>query len=232
MTMFPSWARAWIREQRTNLAKAILKQAGYTWEGGVEPTWDADDRQVTPGWTLDHARWHPGAGTEHARPQPRLRPAALDLRYLDRDLAERVRHPAQAHLAGFNVIVPIIFTEQDFDMYILGWSLGIFPDYLYDFFAEEQAVQDGNNAGGYINPEFEELLQKLLTCESFDECKEISDQSSDLCWRPKCPMSCCSTPASSKPIRSASVEYPYTEGSAVCSTPTVVATLQTSVKIK
>jgi hypothetical protein len=38
-----------------------------------------------------------------------------------------------------------------------GLEPDIFPDYLFDFFSEEQAVLDGNNAGGYVNPEFEEL---------------------------------------------------------------------------
>jgi peptide/nickel transport system substrate-binding protein len=70
----------------------------------------------------------------------------------------------------------MIFTEQNFDMYILGWSLSIFPDYLYDFFAEEQAVLDGNNAGGYVNPDFEAAARALLECEGIDACKEIADE--------------------------------------------------------
>jgi ABC-type transport system substrate-binding protein len=35
------------REQRTDLAREILKQAGFSWEGGLEPAWDADNLMVT-----------------------------------------------------------------------------------------------------------------------------------------------------------------------------------------
>jgi len=43
----PKLGKDLTREQRTNLAVAILEQAGYTWEGDVKPAWDADNRQVT-----------------------------------------------------------------------------------------------------------------------------------------------------------------------------------------
>ena len=125
-----------------------------------KPTWDAENRQVTQAGHLLMPDGVPVPELNMPGSQPRLRPAALDLCYLDRNLVERVRNSRQRlNLAGFNVIVPIIFTEQDFDMYILGWSLSLFPDFLRDFFSEEQAVEDGNNAGGYINQEFEELSQ-------------------------------------------------------------------------
>jgi peptide/nickel transport system substrate-binding protein len=94
--------------------------------------------------------------------------------------------------------VPKIFTEQDFDMYILGWSLSIFPDYLYDFFAEEQAVLDGNNAGGYVNPEFEAAARALLECEGIDACKEIADEL-QIISAPSLLTFSSSTPVSSKP---------------------------------
>ena len=79
----PKLGQGLDREQRTNLALQILKNAGYTWEGGKEPSWDADNRQVVPGWEPAHARWHPRPCPEHAGPEPRLRSTALDLRHLD-----------------------------------------------------------------------------------------------------------------------------------------------------
>ena len=61
-------------------------------------------------------------------------------------------------------------------MYILGWSLDLFPSSLRDFFHSEQAVLDGNNAGGYSNPDFDAAADALLACETFEECGAIADE--------------------------------------------------------
>ena len=118
--------------------------------------------------------------------------------------------PLTAELAGFNVIVPKIFTEQAFDMYILGWSLGLFPSYLRDFFSEEQAATDGNNAGGYINPAFEEASAGLLTCATVEECKPLSDQVQIL-LATEVPYVLLFDTGIIEAFRSASVEFPYTD---------------------
>ncbi len=118
--------------------------------------------------------------------------------------------PLTAQLAGFNVIVPIIFTEQNFDMYILGWSLSIFPSYLYDFFAEEQAVLDGNNAGGYVNPEVEERLKQILVCATFEECFTIADEI-QMILSEELPYVLLFDTGIIEAFRSASVVFPYTE---------------------
>jgi ABC-type transport system substrate-binding protein len=118
--------------------------------------------------------------------------------------------PLTANLAGFNVIVPIIFTEQNFDMYILGWSLALFPDFLYDFFAEGQAVADGNNAGGYINPEFEALGRQILECDSIASCKEVADQI-QLILSTEVPYVVLFDTGIIEPYRSAALNFPYTE---------------------
>ncbi len=164
------------REQRTNLAVAILEQAGYTWEGDVKPTWDPDNRQVTQAGQLLMPDGVPVPELNIPAPSPGYDPLRSTFAIWIETWLNEFGIPATAQLAGFNVIVPIIFTEQDFDMYLLGWSLSLFPDFLRDFFSEEQAVEDGNNAGGYINQEFEDLSEGILTCETFETCKEFSDQ--------------------------------------------------------
>jgi ABC-type transport system substrate-binding protein len=172
----PKLGQGLTREERTNLAVAILEQAGFTWEGDVKPTWDPENRQVTQAGHLLMPDGVPVPELNIPAPSPGYDPLRSTFAIWIETWLNEFGIPATAQLAGFNVIVPIIFTEQDFDMYLLGWSLSLFPDFLRDFFSEEQAVEDGNNAGGYISQEFEDLSEGILTCETFETCKEFSDQ--------------------------------------------------------
>ena len=76
--------------------------------------------------------------------------------------------PVRANLTGFNVIVGVLFSEtvgEDLDMWILGWSLSLFPDYLEVFFNGRHAPENdgGYNWGGYANPEFDSISFSLLS---------------------------------------------------------------------
>ncbi|MBN1812674.1 MAG: ABC transporter substrate-binding protein [Anaerolineae bacterium] len=198
------------REERVNEAVKLLEDAGFTWEGGVKPAWNADGGHVDPGGNLimpdgepvpELGLWAPAAGYDPLRSTFAI--------WIESWLNE-AGIPAKAHLAGFNVLVPIIFTEQDFDMYILGWSLSVFPSYMRDFWHSEQAVTDGNNAGGYMNDEFDTLSEELMTCTSFEDCKEITDQL-QIMLSTEVPYVLLFDTGIIEPYRSASVTYPYTE---------------------
>jgi ABC-type transport system substrate-binding protein len=220
------------REQRTNLAVAILEQAGYTWEGGGKPAWDADNRQVVPAGRLLMPDGTPVPPLVMPAPSPGYDPLRSTFAIWIETWLNEFGIPLKADLAGFNVIVPIIFTEQNFDMYILGWSLGIFPSYLYDFFAEEQAVQDGNNAGGYVNPEVEAKLKQILVCETFDECKTVAYEL-QMILGTELPYVLLFDTGIFEAYRSAGVEYPYTKQlSGLQYTHQTPSTLQTLVKVK
>ena len=227
----PQVGKGLDREQRTNLAREILKQAGYTWEGGVEPTWDADNRQVTPAGALLMPDGVKVPALRMLAPSPGYDPLRSTFAIWIETWATEFGIPLKAELAGFNVIVPQIFTEQNFDMYILGWSLGMFPSYLRDFFSEEQAAQDGNNAGGYISPEFEELSAGLLTCETQEACKELSDQVQIL-LATELPYVVLFDTGIIEAYRSASVEYPYTSQLSGLQYTHQGGALQTTAKIK
>ncbi len=206
----PKLGQGLTREQRTELAKAILKQAGYTWEGGVEPTWDGSDRQVVPGGRLIMPDGTPVPPLNMLAPSPGYDPLRSTFAIWIESWLNEFGIPVKANLAGFNTLIPIIFTEQDFDMYILGWSLGVFPSSLRDFFHSEQAVPDGNNAGGYVNPEFDALADGLLTCDAPGACKEIADQI-QLMLATETPYVVLFDTGIVEPYRSASIEFPYTE---------------------
>jgi ABC-type transport system substrate-binding protein len=172
----PKLGEALTREQRTNLALAILEGAGYTWEGDAKPAWDPDNRQVTPAGRLLMPDGTPIPPLNMLAPSPGYDPLRSTFAIWIETWAKEFGIPLTAELAGFNVIVPKIFTEQAFDMYILGWSLSLFPSYLRDFFHTEQAVVDGNNAGGYSSPDFDSKSNELLVCETQEACKKLSDE--------------------------------------------------------
>jgi ABC-type transport system substrate-binding protein len=164
------------RAQRTALAAAILKQAGYTWEGGTEPTWNADNIRVEGGGRLIMPDGVPVPPLTMLAPSPGYDPLRSTFAIWIETWANEFGIPIKAELAGFNVLIPKIYTEQAFDLYILGWSLGMFPGFLRDFWHTEQAVPDGNNAGGYSNPDFDAKSTELLTCDNVEACKKLSDE--------------------------------------------------------
>ena len=197
------------REERVTQAVAILEAAGYSWEGGVKPTWDADNRQVTPAGHLLLPDGTPVPQLELLAPSPGYDPLRSTFAIWIESWLNEVGIPAKANLAGFNVILQRVFSDQDFDMYILGYSLSIFPAYMRDFWHSDQAVKDGNNAGGYSNPKFDELSDALLTCDTDKSCKEASDQLQILVST-ELPMVVLFDTGIIETYRSAALEYPYT----------------------
>jgi len=206
----PKLGQGLSREQRVNLAVQILEGAGYTWENDQKPVYDADNRQVIPAGRLIMPDGTAVPDLNLLAPSPGYDPLRSTFAVWIESWLREAGIPVTANLQGFNVLVTKIFTEQDFDMYILGWSLSIFPSFLRDFFSEEQAVLDGNNAGGYINPEFETLSQDILTCESIDACKVIANNIQMLLGT-EVPYVLLFDTGIIEAYRSASVEYPYTE---------------------
>jgi ABC-type transport system substrate-binding protein len=53
------------------------------------------------------------------------------------------------------------FNYRNHDIYMLCWSLGRFPDYLYDFFHGSQDIPWGYNSPGINDPELNALLETI-----------------------------------------------------------------------
>jgi ABC-type transport system substrate-binding protein len=164
------------REQRLNLAVNLLGQAGYTWQEDKKPTWDAASAKVVPGGTLIMPDGKPVPSLVLVGPDMSTDSVrAITADWIKTWLGE-VGISVRLQLSSFNNLVSRVFTKQDFDMFILGWSLSFYPDYLVNFFTEEQAASDGNNAGGYSNPEYDKWADELNSCETIEYCKDINDQ--------------------------------------------------------
>jgi ABC-type transport system substrate-binding protein len=83
---------------------------------------------------------------------------------------------------SFDTIVArgLTYGQVDYDIYVLGWSLGIFPEaYLCSFFCSNQDVQTnpaGSNSAGYSNAKVDSLINELTyTVNNQDRQKLVKD---------------------------------------------------------
>ena len=158
------------RAERVTQAVALLKGAGFTWD--TEPRMSEDGNFVEQlGEGLKMPNGEPVPNMEVLAPSPGYDPLRSTFAiWIERWLNE-IGIPLRANLTGFNVIVEKVFDQQDFDMWILGWSLNPFPDYLEAFFHSKHSELEGYNPGGYSNPEFDRLAEQLLAETDLEEAR-------------------------------------------------------------
>ena len=157
----PTYGKGLTRAERVTQAVELLKDAGFTWE--VEPRVSEDGRFVErQGEGLKLPNGDPMPEITVLAPSPGYDPLRSTFAiWIERWLNE-VGIPLRADLTGFNLIVEKVFEQQDFDLWILGWGLSLFPDYLEAFFHSKYSELEGFNAGGYNNPEFDRLADELV----------------------------------------------------------------------
>lgn len=157
----PLIGKGMTRQERITGAVELLKEAGFTWE--TEPRVSEDGNFVEQqGEGLLMPNGEPVPAMEVLAPSPGYDPLRSTFAiWIERWLGE-VGIPVRANLTGFNVIVDKVFNRQDFDMWILGWALNPFPDYLEAFFHSRHSELEGYNPGGYNNSEFDRLADDLL----------------------------------------------------------------------
>ncbi|MCI0440934.1 MAG: ABC transporter substrate-binding protein, partial [Chloroflexi bacterium] len=159
---------------RVNQAVQLLKDAGFTYD--VEPQVAANGLYVeVRGKGLKMADGTPVPQMTIMAPASAYDPLRTTFSiWIDRWLND-IGIPASVELMPNNSIAGALFSEtaaQDVDMWILGWSLRLFPDYLYDYFHSGNAT-DGSflNWGGYSNPQFDQLSAELLTVADIDQAR-------------------------------------------------------------
>ncbi len=157
----PQIGKGLSRAERVAQAVEMLKEAGFTWE--VEPKVSEDGRFVEQqGEGLRMPNGDPMPEITVLAPSPGYDPLRSTFAiWIERWLNE-VGIPVRADLTGFNLIVEKVFNQQDFDMWILGWGLSLYPDYLEVFFHSRYSDLEGYNAGGYSNSEFDQLADDLV----------------------------------------------------------------------
>jgi len=190
------------------VARAVeyLKQGGFTWE--VEPQVNPDGT-VTPGRGImlngelipELELIHPNAAYDNRR-------NIFGLHVAKR--ANILGIPVRSVPTGFNVIVSRVFVEQDFDMWELGWGLGIYPDYLHAFFHSAFAEPGGFNPEGYMNPEFDALADAFIAEQDLVKAKELALQMQEFLAQ-DLPYAVLFYSPVYEAYRSDRVVYPYTE---------------------
>ena len=205
----PMIGRGMSRADRVERAIELLKAAGFTWE--VEPRMSEDGA-----FTEQHGE---GLRMPNGEPVPPMNLIAPSAGYdplrstfaiwIERWMNE-VGIPLRAELTGFNLIVDKVFNQQDFDMWILGWGLTRFPDYLESFFHSRYSDIEGRNAGGYSNPEYDRLADDFLSATEMDTARQQVFAMQQFLAEDLPYVTLFTTPIV-ETFRSDRIEFPYTE---------------------
>jgi ABC-type transport system substrate-binding protein len=171
------------QEERLATAVQILSDAGWSWEQEPEFLGGRDDVQAGVGLT------GPNGETIEPfsliAPGPGYDPMRATYSLWAQNYMNDLGIPVTANPTGFTTIVDQVFsTDPDWDIYILGWSLGVFPDYLVSFFhSRNDSVAGGNNSPGYANPEFDALSDQFSASTDIEEAQDLAFQMQEIIAR-------------------------------------------------
>ena len=205
----PMIGRGMTRAERVADAVELLKGAGFTWD--VEPQMSEDGRFVEQrGEGLRMPDGEPAPSMNLIAPSAGYDPLRSTFAIWIERWMNEVGIPVRADLTGFNLIVDKVFTQQDFDMWILGWGLSLFPDYLESFFHSRHSDLEGYNAGGYSNPEYDRLADELLAETDLEEARQQAFQMQGF-LADELPYVVLFTTPLVETYRSDRIEFPYTD---------------------
>ena len=196
------------RGERIARVIELLKGAGFTWE--TEPRVSEDGKFVEQrGEGLKMPNGQPAPSLTILAPSPGYDPLRSTFAiWIERWLNE-AGIPVHADLTGFNVIVDKVFDQQDFDMWILGWGLGLYPEHLESFFHSRHSRLEGHNPGGYSNPDYDRLADEFLAETDIEAARELVFEMQAFLAEDLPYVTLFDTPLV-EAYRSDRVEYPYT----------------------
>lgn len=168
------------REERVNMAKETLLAAGYSWD--VEPAWNADTDDVDPGEGFRLPSGELMADTTILGPGPSYDPQRATFNQWISEWMREMGMPVESELTGFNTILNPVFVDATFDIYILGWGLGLYPDHLCDFFhsSNDTATSGNYNTPGHNDPEYDAVCDEFLASTDIEEARELAGQLQDI----------------------------------------------------
>jgi ABC-type transport system substrate-binding protein len=163
------------REDRVNMAVEVLKEAGWSWT--QDPAWDEDLVDVVPGEGITMPNGEAMPELVILGPGPAYDPIRATFNQWISEWARELGMPVKSELTGFNTILGPVFIDADFDMYILGWSLGnvAFPDYYEAFWhsRNDTAVTGNYNTPGMQNEEYDAMVDEFMSTDSLDTARDL-----------------------------------------------------------
>jgi ABC-type transport system substrate-binding protein len=203
-------------EARLHAAVAVLLANGFTYPEGQEP--DFVDNAIVPGSgimlngdTVQHL--------EILAPGPGYDPLRATYSLIIAQSLNDLGFDVDAFPTDFNVLVQKVYVPDEngellFDMFLLGWSLGnpAFPTYHESFFAgkNDVLVNDGNNAPGFNDPDFNALVEDFNQATTQADAKAIMWEMERILFEKK-PYILLFDTGILEAYRSASVSFPFTE---------------------
>ena len=173
---------------RMNAAYAALEADGFTWTIEAGRDEDGNILEEEPGSGLIDPEGNLVPQVEIMAPSATYDPLRHTASLWLEDWAENLGVDAQANPTDFNTIVanvwPGVGVEADWDMYILGWSLGnpAWPTFHEGFFHSRNfpETNDGSNTTAYNDAEFDALADAMFAetdqAVAFDQIWEMEQK--------------------------------------------------------
>jgi ABC-type transport system substrate-binding protein len=171
----PLFCEGMTGQERMVEAVRLLKEAGFTWD--TEPYW-REDRGGTVEWGV-------GLKTPDGQYVPTLRLLAPSAGYdplratagvYIEQWMNQLGIPVEAELTNFNRILELRPDLTAWDMYILGWGLGVFPDSGCRFLMSDA----GWNYGKYNSAEFDAVCNELLAATDREIARDYAFQEQEI----------------------------------------------------
>lgn len=171
---------------RLSEAVELLRGAGFTWE--VEPTMDEAGVTIIggDGIMLNGA---PVRELEVMAPGPGYDPLRATYSIWIETWLNQLGFEAEANPTDFNAIVNAVYTPTadntlEFDMFILGWSLGnpALPTYHTSFWygPNDTLLNGGNNAPGFQSDAFDALADQFNAAQTEEEAYDLMWQMEEI----------------------------------------------------
>jgi ABC-type transport system substrate-binding protein len=203
-------------EARLHLAVAALKASGFTWPEGQEP--DFADNAIVPGSGI-MLNGVTVQELELLSPGPGYDPLRATYSLIIAQALNDLGFNATAFPTDFNILVNKVYVpndagELDYDMFLLGWSLGnpALPTYHESFFAgkNDTLVNDGNNSPGFNDPAFNALVEEFNAAQTFEAAYAIMWEMEAILFELK-PYIVLFDTGILEAYRSAAVSFPFTD---------------------
>ena len=218
---------AWAAPLTGTLAECESLDTVGKWEKAISILQDA-------GWTADDWGSHDGNDTRANppvgikgpngevpptdmliyAPGPGYDPLRNTFSLFIADYIRQLGFDVTARPTGFSVIVDTVFGAdncRNFNFYMLGWSVGIYPDSAVTFFhSRNDSCGGGFNTPGYNNPEFDAVADAFEAAKTVDEAIGLSNQMEAILYE-DLPYLVLFNPPVLEVFRGDSVTYPFTD---------------------